>query len=217
MPKSCQICELPILRNLIEDLAKSGGDLEAVRKAIESKTEEKISVYQIRNHLCNHSTVELQSLHDSLLVRRKPNKELVALQTQIKLERKADVEEFLNTVASINIDEVLCRHNIPTGPPTSFNELQNIVASGAFSLHRSMLGITMAAMERHIEDKSVPAPLGFVKAAQTSQEMLDKVTGLSTAASLDSAIRTVTAAGYSVTGGDGRIIDPDEQEKSLGG
>jgi len=184
--------------------------------AIDKKSSEKISVYQIRKHICEHSNVDLKILNESLLVKKRPDPELVALQKQIKLERRADVEEFLDSVAAISVDDVLSAHNIPTKKPETFEELQAMVASGAFSLHRNVLGITLSAIDRHIADKGVPAPVGLIKAAQMSQEMLDRVTGLSAGVSLDSAIRTVTSAGFTVTGGDGAVIDSD-QNSPLGG
>jgi hypothetical protein len=211
MGKGCLICDQPAVRTLVEDLASSGGDLTAVRSAIESKSEERISVYQIRKHLCEHSTVDLKTLHESLLVKKKANPEEVALQKQMRLERKAEVVDFLDCVSAINVDEVLSRHNIPTALPDSFEELQKVVGSGAFSLHRSMLGITLAAIDRHIKDTSTPPPTGLVKAAQMSQDMLDKVTGLSAAANLDGAIRLVTQAGFTVLGGDGEVVEADSE------
>ena len=217
MSKPCLICEQPLVRTLIEDLARSGGDLNAVRTAIESKSDYKVSVYQIRKHLCEHSTVDLKTLNDSLLVRKKTDPEALAIHKQMRLERKADVEEFLDHIATIDIDDVLSRHNIPTILPKTFEDVQRIVGSGAFSLHRQMLGVALAGLDRHIKDTSVPAPTGLIKAAQMSQDMLDKITGLSAAANLDSAIRAVTAAGFSVLGGDGQLVDADleDAEKPL--
>jgi hypothetical protein len=204
---ACAICEARAHRGAIEALVESGGDIEAVRSLLEDRGI-KSSTYALRKHFAEHTDLKLDSLHASLLSKVKPTKAEREAKAADRAARQAEVAEYLDDVATIDLDRVLATIGVRR-QAESMGDVLNLVQRMSLALHTASSAIAFDRLERFMRDpEGRKYPSTELRGASLTSEMVSNAFGYSQAANLQTALDTVEKAGYRVVESDGATTNP---------
>ena len=198
---ACPICEAQANRKAVEALVESGGDLEAVRVLLEARGITS-STYSIRKHFAEHTDLKPDALHPSLLRKVTPTKAEREAKAAEKVARKAEVAEYLDDVATIDLDRVLASIGVQR-QTENMGDVLNLVQRMSLALHTASSAIAFDRLERFMRDpEGRKYPSVELRGASLTSEMLSTAFGYTQAANLQTALDTVEKAGY-------RVVDSD--------
>jgi len=203
----CPICQDRRLRKRVEDLALEGGDVGAI-SALLRDTDIDVSPIRIRKHITNHCQIDLEKVHPSLVIKTQPPLKERVEKAEINLQRKQDVEAFIDQIAGIDVDKILTECGTSPQDPTNHTELHRNLSLWAYQIHKRMFAITYDDQQKVLQGMKNSVQPGYIKALESTQGMVERLTGVTQAASLDTALQTVMNAGFVVTGTDGNSLDP---------
>ena len=197
MAKQCPLCEAREDRKLIEALVENGGDLTAVRTLLNEKGIE-ASTYAIRKHFKEHTKIKPSDIHESLITKVQPTKaerEKLAVE---KAKRDEEVKEYLDDVATIDLDRVLAAVGV-TGKCESMTEVLTLVQKMSIALHTASSAIAYDRLDRFMRDpEGRRYPQVELRGAKMTSEMVSEAFGYSQAVNLQTAADTVEKAGYKI-------------------
>lgn len=204
---SCPICEARADRKAIEVLVEEGGDLEAVKKALEDRGI-KSSTYMIRRHFRDHTKIPPEKIHASLIPKIKPTKAELEAQAAERESRRIEVEAYLDEVASINLEKVFEATGV-NPKVESMGDVLDLVQRMAISLHTLTTAIAYDRLERYARDpEGRRYPTTEVRGAQATAGMVSEAFGYGQAVSLQTAADTIERAGL-------RVVDLQAEPATL--
>lgn len=204
MPSSCPICDARQYRTTIETLAGAGGDLAAVKQALLDRGV-RVSTYLIRKHFKEHSRLDPAKLHGSICV--PPSKKQLEEEAAQTAQRKEEVKEYLDSVATIDIERVMKQLGIDK-TPSSIDDILDIGQKIAVGLH-VLAGVSAYdRLERYTRDpEGRRYPNNELRGVRITHEMYSQAFGLTQLASLQSAVETCERAGFQVVAADAATLE----------
>lgn len=200
MAKTCPLCEAREDRKLIEALVENGGDLSAVKKVLKDKGVE-ASTYAIRKHFKDHTKLKPDQIHESLITKVLPTKEEREQLAKEKASRDEEVKEYLDNVATIDMDRVLAAVGV-TGMCESMTDVLTLVQKMSIALHTASSAIAYDRLDRFMRDpEGRRYPQVELRGAKMTSEMVSEAFGYQQAVNLQTAADTVEKAGYKILDG----------------
>lgn len=200
MAKTCPLCEAREDRKLIETLVENGGDLSAVKKVLKDKGIE-ASTYAIRKHFKEHTKLKPDQIHESLITKVQPTKEEREKMAKDKASREEEVKQYLDNVATIDLDRVLTAVGV-NGKCESMTDVLTLVQKMSIALHTASSAIAYDRLDRFMRDpEGRRYPQVELRGAKMTSEMVSEAFGYQQAVNLQTAADTVEKAGYKILDG----------------
>jgi hypothetical protein len=193
---TCPICDARAHRATIEELAASGGDLQSVKTMLAAKGI-KASAFAIKRHFREHATTPHETLHTSILSVALSQKERDARKANAA-KRKQEVTEYLDDVATIDLDKVLATIGVRKDPQ-SMGEVLTLVQRMSLAMHTAASVVAYDRLDRFMRDpEGRRYPSLELRGAKTTSEMVAEAFGYAQAVSVQTAFETVEKAGFRV-------------------
>jgi len=211
----CPICDARVHRATIEELATSGGDLQSIKAMLAAKGIQ-VSTYAVKKHFREHAEIGPELLHTSIVSVAISSKEREKRREE-REQRKQEVNEYLDDVATIDLDKVLTSIGIPRNPQ-SMADVLNLVQRMSLALHTAASGIALDRMNKFMADpEGRRYPSLELRGAKTTSEMVAEAFGYQQAVSVQTAFETVEKAGFRVVEEGAASPSPSLAEGRQGG
>lgn len=202
MASNCPICNARAHREAIEALVETGGDLAAVKAMLKDRKIE-ASAYWIKKHLKEHTKIKPEDLHTSLIPRVTETKAEREQRATEKARRSEEVKEYLDAVATIDVESTLIRMGANPNP-SSMGEVLTLIQRMSLGLHTVASAIAYNQLERFARDpEGRRYPQLEMRGAKSTSEMVMEAFGTSQATNLQTALDTIERAGY-------RVVDSED-------
>jgi hypothetical protein len=193
----CPICEARGDRPTVDALVETGGDLQAVKSLLRDRGLE-CSVYWIKKHFREHTRISPEILHESLLQKVQPTKAEREAEAADRKKRNEEVKEYLDNVATIDLDRVLGKIGVDS-KVQSMDDVLTLVQKFSIGLHTMTSAIAFDRLERYMRDPEGRKYPGMeLKGASMTSQMVSEAFGYQQMASLQTAVDTVEKSGYRV-------------------
>jgi aspartate-semialdehyde dehydrogenase len=197
MSTNCPICAARAHREAIEALVETGGDLTAVKTLLADRKIE-ASTYWIRKHFKEHTKITPSDLHGSLIPKVTETKAERETKAAEKARRVEEVSEYLDAVATIDVEATLVRMGVNPNPD-SMGEVLTLIQRMSLGLHTVASAIAYNQLERFARDpEGRRYPQLEMRGAKSTSEMVSEAFGTSQATNLQTALDTVERAGFKV-------------------
>lgn len=157
----------------------------------------RVSTYAVKKHFREHATVNPEALHTSIIAVAISAKEREERRKE-REQRKQEVTEYLDEVATIDLDKVLATIGVRKDPQT-MGEVLTLVQRMSLAMHTAASVVAYDRLERFMRDpEGRRYPSLELRGAKTTSEMVAEAFAYAQAVSVQTAFETVEKAGFRV-------------------
>lgn len=157
----------------------------------------RVSTYAVKKHFREHVTIGPEALHTSIVAVAISAKEREQ-RKQEREQRKQEVTQYLDEVATIDLDKVLATIGVSKNPQ-SMAEVLTLVQRMALAMHTAASVVAYDRLDRFMRDpEGRRYPTLEIRGAKTTSEMVAEAFGYAQIVSVQSAYETLEKAGYRV-------------------